>query len=124
MKYVIMRKCKDGLKLCAGIKFNKLTLVEYYKGGIWECLCDCGNIIKLKTCTIKSGNNKSCGCLKKQIQKDKVYSMIVRNTNIENPSISMARVIWKDSYNDGDLSYVTARDCWFFNDCNFCNILI
>lgn len=28
----------------------------------WDCLCDCGNIITVRTANLKSGNTKSCGC--------------------------------------------------------------
>lgn len=30
---------------------------------IWECQCDCGNICYCSVSHLKSGNNKSCGCV-------------------------------------------------------------
>jgi len=54
-----------------GKKFNKLTPIKYIgrigdKCFVWECLCDCGKIIQVPACRLKSGHNKSCGCWKSQ----------------------------------------------------------
>jgi hypothetical protein len=29
---------------------------------VMDCLCRCGNKVKVKTSNLKSGNTKSCGC--------------------------------------------------------------
>jgi hypothetical protein len=58
-----------------GRKFGKLTVASKAKsiaGGItvkrfwgaWNCLCDCGNTVIVKTVDLKRGAVKSCGCLK------------------------------------------------------------
>jgi len=39
---------------------------------VWECLCDCGNICYVDTCSLSSGNTKSCGCIKKELGKAKI----------------------------------------------------
>lgn len=50
-------------------KFGKLTVIkdtrtrEKYGQILWECLCDCGNRIIVKTGNLRSGHTKSCGCL-------------------------------------------------------------
>lgn len=31
---------------------------------MWKCLCTCGNYKECRTSSLKSGNNKSCGCKK------------------------------------------------------------
>ena len=54
-----------------GKKFNRLTFIrktdERKNNNIlWECKCDCGNIVKVKKWNVTSGNTKSCGCLKKE----------------------------------------------------------
>ncbi len=56
-----------------GQKFNHLTALEkteQRKDGkvVWKCQCDCGNIAYVTTKHLKSGEVKSCGCLKKQHQ--------------------------------------------------------
>jgi hypothetical protein len=62
-----------------GMKFGKLTLLsivgkEKYKGYIWECDCDCGNKKRIfrKDLTKKKNPTKSCGCLRKELMKNKM----------------------------------------------------
>lgn len=52
-----------------GKRFGRLTalylLGETKKGNAyWHCRCDCGNELDVPTRLLKSGNTKSCGCLK------------------------------------------------------------
>src|SRR4030067_2064423 len=51
--------------------FTNLTVLELAEdrthcgGCVWTCKCTCGNIVKATSTGLKSGNNKSCGCLQK-----------------------------------------------------------
>lgn len=53
-----------------GKKFGRLLVIKYTNkrskniGVIWKCKCDCGNITFVIANNLKSGNTKSCGCLK------------------------------------------------------------
>lgn len=52
-----------------GKKFGKLKVIketEHLKGRRWLCKCDCGNKknIIVSTSMLRSGNKKSCGCLR------------------------------------------------------------
>lgn len=53
-----------------GKKFGRLTVVRATEkrttqgAVIWECVCDCGNIIFVSTCSLKGNNTQSCGCLR------------------------------------------------------------
>lgn len=52
-----------------GQKFGKLTVIKFlgtnnYEKHIYECLCDCGNTTIVVGAHLKSGNTRSCGCLK------------------------------------------------------------
>ncbi len=53
-----------------GQKFGKLTVIEAApnRGGrtYWLCQCECGNKKEICTDSLRSGNTKSCGCLKKE----------------------------------------------------------
>lgn len=58
-----------------GQKFGRLTVirrVENYispKGKpcvVWECVCDCGNVVKVLRQSLVSENTCSCGCLQKE----------------------------------------------------------
>lgn len=63
-----------------GQKFGRLTPLhstnERNSQGLimWECKCDCGNIVKLPGSYIKRGRVLSCGCLKKEV-------LVERNIN-------------------------------------------
>lgn len=55
-----------------GQKFGRLTVVgieppaKNRREWRWVCRCDCGNTITAAATSIKSGNTKSCGCLKNE----------------------------------------------------------
>lgn len=48
-----------------GNRYGRLIVVKYVKGGKWQCLCDCGNIVVTTTTSLKSGHTHSCGCYAK-----------------------------------------------------------
>ena len=37
---------------------------------IWECKCDCGNVVNVKSTLLTNGNTSSCGCLYKEKLKE------------------------------------------------------
>ncbi len=52
-----------------GQQFNKLAVVsragvDKHNKILWNCVCDCGNKVVVLGRHLKSGNTKSCGCLK------------------------------------------------------------
>jgi hypothetical protein len=54
-----------------GQKYERLTVIKRAKNNKfnqvqWLCQCDCGNIIIVKAFSLKQGETKSCGCLKKR----------------------------------------------------------
>jgi len=66
----------------AGNKYGKLTPVKIaYKYRdkfndmriFWECKCDCGNTCVVNSRAITSGKTKSCGCLRKGVNKKHGY---------------------------------------------------
>ena len=54
----------------SGQKFTRLLVIK--ENGrknrcvLWECICDCGNIVNVITANLKNGNTKSCSCLHKE----------------------------------------------------------
>lgn len=52
-----------------GLKFSHLTVIEYvgkekYGQTIWKCKCDCGNYKDIRGSKLRSGEVKSCGCMR------------------------------------------------------------
>lgn len=54
-----------------GQRFGRLTVLREvnnskYKSNIamWECLCDCGNIVATQGTALRNGHTKSCGCFR------------------------------------------------------------
>jgi len=51
-----------------GQKFGKLTPIRRtgtnkHRNTMWECECECGNIVTVAGSGLHSGNTQSCGCL-------------------------------------------------------------
>ena len=69
-----------------GQKFGKLTVIKFggrNKVTLWECQCDCGNIKTISGKNLKSGQIKSCGCLRKEQRIDLTGRIFGRLTVIE-----------------------------------------
>jgi hypothetical protein len=61
---------KTGVLLdISGKKFNRLTVIDFShkdKGVIfWNCVCECGTKVKVRSQDIRKGHTKSCGCIQK-----------------------------------------------------------
>lgn len=69
-----------------GNKYGKLTVLEFAgwsnkHGSIWRCQCDCGNIIEVEGTNLRTGNTKSCGCLRRSFGEERVEELL-NNNNI------------------------------------------
>lgn len=58
-----------------GQKFERLTVLEAtdlrkHHSTVWKCKCDCGNICYATSEGLRTGDNKSCGCLKKEKEQE------------------------------------------------------
>ena len=54
-----------------GERFGRLVITRFIRvdknwNYIWECKCDCGNIINVRYNNLLNGSTKSCGCLKRE----------------------------------------------------------
>ncbi len=51
-----------------GQRFDQLTAVRLlpsrHRKVFWECRCDCGKTVQVSSGSLKSGNTRSCGCLR------------------------------------------------------------
>jgi 5-methylcytosine-specific restriction endonuclease McrA len=51
-----------------GKKYGRLTVnkylgVNHVRHAVWECICECGNIINSSVNSFRQGNKNSCGCI-------------------------------------------------------------
>lgn len=53
------------MKMQKGMKFGRLTVL-YVVGESCICLCSCGAEKTIKNCNLRSGDSRSCGCLRKE----------------------------------------------------------
>lgn len=60
-------------------KFGRLTAIktvgthETKQLYVWLCKCDCGNEVEVRSDNLTSGETKSCGCLKREQDKNNLY---------------------------------------------------
>lgn len=50
-------------------RHNQLTALAPVSSTIWAWRCDCGKIVHARAAHVRSGNTKSCGCLRLRILK-------------------------------------------------------
>ena len=55
-----------------GQKFHRMRVIKFSghymgTGYVWECICDCGIVKKVKSCHLRAGNVKSCGCYRDEV---------------------------------------------------------
>ena len=80
-----MPKCLNLL----GKKFGRLTVIEkstITKDGQiwWVCRCDCGNITIVRGTTLNKGVVKSCGCLRRIVNREIHITHGLSNTRLFN----------------------------------------
>lgn len=68
-----------------GKKFNRLQVIERvdndkYGRPMYKCTCDCGNTVNVLGKSLRSGNTKSCGCLRVEKTKQ-IKHFVNKKTN-------------------------------------------
>lgn len=52
----------------SGQRFGRLTVTQFLgvlrREAVWLCSCDCGENVQVKGANLRSGNTRSCGCLR------------------------------------------------------------
>lgn len=54
-------------------RYGRLIVI-YKDGQKWKCKCDCGNEVSVTTSNLNAGKTLSCGCLMKEINRDRLLS--------------------------------------------------
>lgn len=93
-------------------RFSRLVVIkrlENDKHGhtVWECLCDCGNIIKAMGGSLTTGHTKSCRCLQKEKQ-------VINNKNRRGKrgeaGFRMLKYSYKKNAEDRNLEFLLSDD--------------
>lgn len=55
-----------------GQKFGRLEVLKFvgvnsHRYSVYECRCDCGNVIEMDANKLRTGHTRSCGCLKQEV---------------------------------------------------------
>lgn len=84
---------KSRVEDISGKRFGRLVAIRYAgkskgKQTLWECKCDCGNLVIVHQQNLISGHTKSCGCYNKEVA-------IERNTTHGDTNTRIYR-IWHD----------------------------
>lgn len=84
------KKIKNDLegKTFGRLKVLRLVGKDKRNKALWECKCECGNIVVIARNNLLRGNTKSCGCLQHNNYKNKVYYNNLKNGYIENTNIA------------------------------------
>lgn len=81
----------------------------------WICECDCGNIVMVDGSDLRSGNQKSCGCLKRQ-------NIITKNINnyrdLSNQKFGKLLVLYPLSNRADGGNYIWHCKCDCGNECD------
>src|SRR5271157_1971523 len=60
-----------------GQKFGMLTAIRFLyvknEASFWEFKCDCGNIKEAYATSVKTGNTRSCGCLRDSVSSKRLH---------------------------------------------------
>lgn len=69
-----------------GKRFHRLTVIQRLptkrRRAYWRCRCDCGAFTDVPTDALRSGNTKSCGCLKSERTSQRNTTHGMSNTRV------------------------------------------
>lgn len=100
-------------------KFGRLLVIEPCENingrTAWKCQCECGNVIKVISKSLKNGNTQSCGCLHKEIVSKQFSKNIINQRFGKLIAICPTNerkhgsVVWKCICDCGNEHYATAE---------------
>ena len=69
-----------------GMRFGRLTALyrtdSETKATKWHCKCDCGNEVDVCMGKLRTGNTRSCGCLKSELRTELNYKHRMSQTRL------------------------------------------
>ena len=81
-------KTLKNVKDLTGERFGRLTVIGLHptetRKTYWECQCDCGNKNVVRSDSLQCGAIRSCGCLKKEQDKQNLWSSEAKKKYLAN----------------------------------------
>ena len=81
-------KTLKNVKDLTGERFGRLTVIGLHptetRKTYWECQCDCGNKMVVRSDSLQCGAIRSCGCLKKEQDKQNLWSSEAKKKYLAN----------------------------------------
>lgn len=78
-----------------GEHFHRLTVIEragsHGSRACWLCRCECGKEVIVETGDLKSGNTKSCGCLRREIIAERSITHNESNSRLYGVWVTMKK---------------------------------
>lgn len=71
----------------------------------WQCLCECGNTIEVPSRSLVSGNTRSCGCLRQEINKERAIDRNTTHGQTESPTHNIWLGMRRRCYTPSDGQY-------------------
>lgn len=113
-----------------GHKFGRLYINTYLGNNMYACQCVCGNTIRVKGYNIRSGNTRSCGCLRREVSRSTVTSRCKTHGKSRTPEYrswsNMLRRCYDsrcDQYSNYGGRGISVCERWRHNFQNFLNDL-
>lgn len=82
-----------------GKKYGLLTVIEEApsRGNMahWKCRCDCGNIVEVSGVNLRTGNSKSCGCVR-SIGEYNIIQLLTQNNISFKHQFSFDDLVYKE----------------------------
>jgi len=98
---------KKSVKDITGQRFERLVAIRPSNkrsndgSVVWECKCDCGNVVLVQPSHLKSGSVKSCGCFRRE-SHDRLYLNkqfgLIEDTSVSNIKSQKPRSNSKTGY--------------------------
>jgi hypothetical protein len=111
-----------------GKKFGRLLVVSQAPSkdnrSQWNCLCDCGITCVANGRSIRQGKRRSCGCLKREVNKEKIKIAIQQNIlPAGEASFNLLYATYRSSANARKLEFSLSKEEFkklLDGDCFYC----
>lgn len=80
-----------------GQTFGQLLVCAYEGKSKWLCWCRCGNFVDVRTDNLKSGNTIACGCVNKEVHKERLAELATKRKGITIAEYRRRKTLHKDA---------------------------